>query len=126
VRGVEWTLTRDHQQSVERGARQAAVRDARAKAQDYADALGLGSVRVKQISDAGFEGLHESRTSFLSLKAADSGGSLELTPEHVRVTAQVQGVFVARPETGQIDPATVADAGAAPDAVDLDPDLGRT
>lgn len=41
---------------VERKTRRKAVRDGRIRAQDYADALDLGSVKILAISDPGLSG----------------------------------------------------------------------
>lgn len=97
VSGVEWALTEARRLDLERQARQAAVLDAKAKAQDYADALELGPVQVKVISDSGLVVEYDSVAGarYMSIEgAADQG--LALSPEDVTVSAHVQGLFVVR------------------------------
>ena len=50
---IDWALTDAKRLRVERKTRQQAVRDARRRAQDYADALDLGTVQVRTVSDPG-------------------------------------------------------------------------
>ena len=77
--GVEWALTEKRQQELARQVRTRAVQDAAARAQEYADALGLGPVRPVALADAGMlsSGLHPmaagAEAAFMRAgKAADS------------------------------------------------------
>lgn len=93
VHRVEWALTAERRASVERAARQEAVRDARQRAQDYADALGLGPVGVRSICDDGRHrrgyGGHSNRPDRHDERFEDS----HLRPKHVEITADVTATF---------------------------------
>ena len=102
VLGVDWALTEQHRLALVREVRQAAVRDAHAKAQEYADALGLGSVRPVAIADAGMlgEGIAPANAAPAAFSRGAPGGvgddgGLDLTPQDVEVAAQVDTRFVA-------------------------------
>lgn len=101
VQRIEWTLTEVRQREMVAEVRAAAVRDARERAQAYADALELGPVEVAAVADAGMlgQGLMptgpEGPESFVRAAALDAGGGLAFTPQDVAVTAQVDAVFVA-------------------------------
>lgn len=88
VHGIEWELTPVTRGRVERETRQAALHDAVVRAQDYADTLTLGTVRVRTIRDPGAE-----REVVMMGAAAMSDVALELTPEPIEVEAQVLAVF---------------------------------
>lgn len=100
--GVTWALTETHRIELERAVRTSAVQDAVRRAQEYADALGLGPVRPVAVADAGMltAGLHPSGGGggggFARMAAAkDSGGAeLELSPEDIEVSALVDARFV--------------------------------
>ncbi|MEV4999578.1 SIMPL domain-containing protein [Nocardioides sp. LML1-1-1.1] len=102
VDGVVWALTESNRQDLERSVRTRAVQDAARRAQEYAEALGLGPVRPVAIADAGMlgEGLHPAGggggAPFARMAAAkDSGGAeLELSPEDIEVSSQVDARFV--------------------------------
>ena len=53
VKRIEWALTAAHRDQLTREVRASAVRDARDKAQSYADALSLGPAQVVALADAG-------------------------------------------------------------------------
>ncbi|WP_183093797.1 SIMPL domain-containing protein [Nocardioides stalactiti] len=99
--GVEWALTEVRRRELARDARTRAVRDAAARAQEYADALDLGPVRPVALADAGMlsEGLHpqaHAEMAFSRGMAKDSaGGELALSPDDIEVAAVVDGRFVA-------------------------------
>lgn len=101
--GVVWALTESNRHELQRTVRTRAVQDAARRAQEYADALGLGPVRPVAIADSGMlgEGLHPAGggggAPFARMAAAkDSGGSeLELAPEDIEVSAEVDARFVA-------------------------------
>lgn len=89
---VDWALTEVTRRGLEREARKAAVREARAIAEDYAEALGERIVRVVSISDAsgssGFGG-----GSPRALAAASHGGGAEISIAELVVRASVVGEF---------------------------------
>jgi uncharacterized protein YggE len=96
INHIEWALSDDHRLTVEREPRQEAVRDARRRAQDYADALGLGPVAVRTISDPGLTGPVHAKVVMARAMAAPAGGPAEITlrPEDVQIESQVEATFV--------------------------------
>lgn len=99
---VEWALTADRERELVRTARTRAVADARAKAQAYADALGLAEVRVLALADAGMleQGLHPQEggaVPFARASTAGGTGDLQLLPEDIEITADVDARFSAGP-----------------------------
>ncbi len=100
--GVVWALTEANRLDLERAVRARAVQDAARRAQEYADALGLGQVRPVAIADAGMlgDGLHPAGgggpAAFSRMAAKDSSGGaeLELAPDDIEVSAQVDTRFV--------------------------------
>ena len=96
VHGVQWELTETTRREVERRVRQEALRDAVTRAQDYADTLQLGEVRIRAVRDPGVAA--EPMPRRLMAAMADSGGpELDLTPEPLAVTAEVHATFGVRP-----------------------------
>lgn len=99
--GVEWTLTAARKQELAREVRTRAVRDAAQRAQEYADALGLGAVRPVALADAGMlgDGLHAegvAEAAYLRGGAgADGVAELQLSPEDIEVSATVDARFAA-------------------------------
>ncbi|MET3960299.1 uncharacterized protein YggE [Marmoricola sp. OAE513] len=101
---VDWTLTSKKREAVEVKARQRAVRDARKRAQDYADALDLGQVQVRAISDPGlgFPALTQNGPdrhlellgSVGGAEDATSSGERVLVPKNIEVGASVDAEFV--------------------------------
>ena len=93
---LDWALTDTDRLQVERTTRQEAVRDARRRAQDYADALDLGAVTVRTISDPGMGGSPQRKVMMASAMADPGGGppALSLRPEDVDIEAQVEATFV--------------------------------
>jgi hypothetical protein len=101
VTRVEWTLTSKRRMELQRQARTRAVEDAVVRAQQYADALGLGKIRPVAIADAGMlgDGLHpESGAGGAYTRAvgvASGGGpDVELIPEDIEVSAAVDARFI--------------------------------
>ena len=97
VAHVEWALTAKRREALEKEVRTRAVRDAVTRAQAYADALGLGQVRPVAIADAGMLGTRtESGPSTAYMRAAAVGGApdVELVPEQIEVSAEVDARFV--------------------------------
>lgn len=106
VAHVEWALTAKRREALEKEVRTRAVRDAVTRAQAYADALGLGQVRPVAIADAGMLGTRtESGPSTAYMRAAAVGGApdVELVPEQIEVSAEVDARFVVG--TASPDPA---------------------
>lgn len=98
VGGIDWSLTAARRGSVERQVRTEAVRDARRRAQTYAEALDLGEVRLLALADAGMLGqglapVHGGGVGF-SRMAASGGGEVAFVPEDVEVRALVDARFV--------------------------------
>lgn len=97
--GVDWALTEKRRHQLAREVRTRAVQDAAARAQEYADALGLGAVRAVALADAGMlgDGVHGgavAEAAFQRAAAAAGGGAeLALSPEDIEVTAVVDGRF---------------------------------
>lgn len=91
---IDWTLRRRTRAKTERSTRKAALRDARRRAQDYADALDLGTVRVRTISDPGVGGA-SGRVRLANSMAAPLDGppEIDLEPEPVEVAAHVEATF---------------------------------
>jgi uncharacterized protein YggE len=92
---INWELTDAKRLEVERKSRQKAVRDAKRRAQDYADALDLGTVRVRRISDPGLsERPMEKMILARSMAApADGAPQFELRPEEITIAAEVEATF---------------------------------
>lgn len=94
---IEWTLTDTTRHAAEREIRQEAVREAQRRAQDYADAVGLGPVRVRTISDPGLSGPGEPRVLMARAMAAPAGGPAEISlrPDDIVIEVGVEATFVA-------------------------------
>jgi hypothetical protein len=92
---ISWELTDAKRLEVERKTRQKAVRDAKRRAQDYADALDLGAVRVRRISDPGLSERPMERVFLARSMAAPSDGApqFELRPEEITIGAEVEAAF---------------------------------
>jgi uncharacterized protein YggE len=98
---VEWTLTTKRRDALVAEVRTRAVKDAADRAQQYADALGLGPIRPVAIADAGMLGSGmrpEESGGTAYLRAAGSAAApteMELVPEDIEVSAAVDARFVA-------------------------------
>ncbi len=90
INHIEWALTDEHRQAVERETRQEAVRDARRRAQDYAEALDLGPVQVRTISDTGLSG---PEAKVMMARAVAGPPEITLRPDDVRIEAHVEATF---------------------------------
>ena len=94
VNGIDWELTDATRLKVQRATRQEAVRDAKQRAQDYADALDLGAVTVRAIGEPG---THEQPMYKVAMARAmsDSGGPplISLRPDEVQISDQVRATF---------------------------------
>ena len=95
---IDWALTDAKRLRVERKTRQQAVRDARRRAQDYADALDLGTVQVRTVSDPGTSGPGQRKVIMASAVADSIGGATDvsLRPDDVHIEAHVEATFTVR------------------------------
>jgi uncharacterized protein YggE len=95
--GVGWSLTDETTRRLLREVRAAAVADARARAQDYADAAGLGPPRLTALADSGLlggaSGAEGHSLRLMTAAAEDVGQALR--PEDIRVAAEVEARFTA-------------------------------
>lgn len=106
VSHIRWALTAKRRKELQRQARIRAVEDAVVKAQEYAEALGLGPIHPVAIADAGMLGTNLRPESaggpaHMRMAAAPGGGApeVELIPEDIEVSATVDARFVG--EDGQ-------------------------
>jgi uncharacterized protein YggE len=99
IEGLEWTLTAAARERLEREARIAAVQDAVTKAMDYASALGLGTPILDKVFEEGLRpglgggGPIAFARSAVMKSAAQEGGSFELAPRDIEVTATISADF---------------------------------
>ncbi|HWK91740.1 MAG TPA: SIMPL domain-containing protein [Luteimicrobium sp.] len=95
IDGVEWALTDATRIALTQEVRRSAALDARARAAEYATALGLGEVRLVTLYEAGLRPDVGSRpgpttVSTRGASASSSNGSgFELRPDDIEVTAAV-------------------------------------
>jgi hypothetical protein len=100
VSQVEWALTSKRREKLLKEARTRAVHDAVTRAQQYADALGLGGIRPVAVADAGMLGSRPEdgpqAAAYMRMAAAGGGGGAvaELVPEHIEVSATVDARFI--------------------------------
>ena len=97
---VEWALTSKRRNELTQEVQTRAVRDAAARAQHYADALGLGKVVPVAIADAGTPGMgvqpgggHGADFLRASPMASGGGPDVELVPQDIEVSATVDARF---------------------------------
>ncbi|MBK0420425.1 SIMPL domain-containing protein [Leucobacter sp. CSA1] len=88
---VSWALTEASRRECERRARKAAVDEARAVAEDYAEALGERIGTVVSISDSSSGGI-QPQARFASARASDAGAA-EVTVAEITVSASVAGRY---------------------------------
>ncbi|MCH9722535.1 MAG: SIMPL domain-containing protein [Actinomycetia bacterium] len=95
ITGIDWALTAANRRKIERKTRRQAVREARRRAQDYADALDLGTVAVSSISDTGPGGAARRTMLMARASAAPADGPAEfaLRPDDIEIAAEVEAVF---------------------------------
>lgn len=97
---VEWALTTQRRDDLLKQVRTDAVKDAARRAQQYADALGLGAVRPVAIADSGMLGTASragGQYDIAPVGRAMSGGSapeIAFEPEDMTVSATVDARFV--------------------------------
>lgn len=103
VNSVDWALTSATHTTLQGEAQKNAIVSARSKAQSYADALGLSTLRPIAVADPGMLGDGQAGSSpmgvarFASHDMAKSsaGGPLDLTPADVVISASVEARFAA-------------------------------
>ncbi|NGN92291.1 SIMPL domain-containing protein [Nocardioides sp. KC13] len=99
VHHIEWRLTKDSRLKVERDVRQEAVRQAKVRAQDYADALDLGPVAVRSINDVGVSHEVAYASAAMEMAAApkmhrgSTAPDLAFDPDDITVNAEVEAAF---------------------------------
>ena len=93
---INWALTDAKRLAVERKTRQRAVRDAKIRALDYADALDLGAVKVRSISDPGLGDRPQQKVFLARAMAppAEESSRFELRPEEITIASEVEATFV--------------------------------
>lgn len=99
LQGVKWALTDKRREALIVETRTRAVRDAVTRAQQYADALGLGKVRPVSIADAGMLAAHirpegDGVTGSVRAGSAVAGGDVQLVPNQIELSAAVDARFV--------------------------------
>ncbi|CAM3684293.1 SIMPL domain-containing protein [Smaragdicoccus niigatensis] len=94
IHGIGWDLTESNRSETERKARQEAVRQAKARAQDYADALELGPVAPRRISDPGVLAQPMHAPMMRLAAASDALPELDLEPQDIDIHAEVEAQFV--------------------------------
>lgn len=103
VTHIEWALTAKRRDELTRQVREQAVHDAVARAQLYADVLGLGTIAPVAIADAGMLGANlypdSSNGQLYTVARAGRGQAVqepgfELVPQDIEVAASVDARFV--------------------------------
>jgi uncharacterized protein YggE len=97
---IEWALTAEREQTLLAQVRHRAVQDALTRAQQYAQALGLDSVRPIAIADAGMLGpglrpASTTQSAHVRAPAAAPNTEVEFTPKDVEVKAVIDARFAA-------------------------------
>ncbi|MDY6998084.1 MAG: SIMPL domain-containing protein [Actinomycetota bacterium] len=94
---VVWELTPARRDELLREVRGRAVRDAKERAQQFADALGLGEVQPLALAEPGMLGGATGDSAAMPLRAAAApaggGREVELVPRDIELTAAVDGRF---------------------------------
>ncbi len=101
IAGIAWDVTLKNRRAYESEVRKAAVEDAIAKAQVFANAVRRGKVVALQLSDPGMLASnpqdHGPPMAKMAMMAADMGGgsSLALAPEQIIIRIEVDARFSA-------------------------------
>lgn len=107
VHGIWWRLTEATEADVQTEVQRGAIQNALTKAQNYAEALGYASVRTVAIADPGLlsdgsvdSGSMAKRGGLMAMAApspeADMHTGIELRPDELTFTAQVEARFLAQ------------------------------
>lgn len=98
VQGIEWTIPHEHESAIEREMRVEAVRDAIARAEAYASAIGGSGVELRAVWEAGLrpaatasEGGWTAQRKTRATSASDAG--IELRPTDIEIRAEVTADF---------------------------------
>lgn len=101
VHGIDWALHEETRRELTREAQQLAVGAALAKAENFAQSLGLGSLTPLALSDPGLLG-DENRpmpmmavADSVSLRSRGAAGGAQFSPEEIVVSAAVHARFSA-------------------------------
>ena len=105
---IEWTLTDERKKALNKELRQKAVRLAKEKAEQYAEAAGLRISSVKIVADTGFIANSGGRSDYFAASRGGApmaelgsasniglGDSYEFAPEDVKLSASVDAEFIA-------------------------------
>ncbi|SMG35144.1 SIMPL domain-containing protein [Agreia pratensis] len=103
VTSVDWALTSATQSALQADAQKTAIVTARSKAQSYAEALGLSTLRPIAVADPGMLGDDTASGSTVSvarfashdMAKSSAGGPLDLTPADVVISASIEARFAA-------------------------------
>lgn len=101
IEWIEWSLSHVRRPEVEKAVRVAAIADAVSRADDYAEALGLGQPTLQSVFEPGLRpGASGGGSPFGLARAAatfSTGGptTFDLHPDDIEVTAEVSADFVA-------------------------------
>lgn len=101
VTGIDWSLRPETQTRLTREVQQGAVAEARAKAENYAQSLGLGTLTPLALSDPGLLGDDAGPVPMTAMAASSrmhgAGGAagVEFSPEEIVVAATVHARFSA-------------------------------
>lgn len=88
---TDWRVTGETRRALEREARRAALDQARQRAEDYAESLGVGSVVPVVVSDQGLLGPVPGAARMMAVGFKEAGnGSGIFQPEDVQVAAEVE------------------------------------
>ncbi|KAA1424501.1 SIMPL domain-containing protein [Mumia zhuanghuii] len=98
VGGVDWALTEVRRDAAVAEVRASAARDAVVRARAYADALGLGAVRLTTLYEDGLRphvggGVSVGGVAMRAAAAPSGGGGMELRPDDIEVSCAVTADF---------------------------------
>jgi uncharacterized protein YggE len=98
IPGIDWTVTRTHEQEVEREMRVEAVRDAVARAEAYASAIGGSAVELQAVWEAGLRPVPSASPSVGGWRAQSMARKgepgIELRPDDIEIRAEVTADFL--------------------------------
>ena len=103
VTSVDWALTSATHSALQSDAQKTAIVSARSKAQSYAEALGLSTLRAIAVADPGMLGddgragstVSVARFASHEMAKSSAGGPLDLTPADVVISASIEARFAA-------------------------------
>ncbi|WP_396048749.1 SIMPL domain-containing protein [Aeromicrobium sp. UC242_57] len=101
ISGISWDVTAKNRRIYEAEVRKAAVDDAVAKAQSYADAVRRGRVVAAQLADPGMLGssgdapVAMMKSASADMMRAGGGPELSFAPEEIVIAVEVDARFTA-------------------------------